>query len=868
MRKTIFLSFLLIGIISCQPLGSFSVNPSDKLSVESLPNASNNVSLTISNSNAGKAFSLTESTITGTDASLFTFTKEDNSAATPFSVSVGSTTRFLLKFSPTSLGVKSAVLTLSFDSHPSIVIPIRGLCKAGEGGDNEPSLQYIFDTLLFKQNVGDNDPTSASYNDDRSTWKLFPRGDTEIVSRYFVAADPLKNVTIVPIACYGPNKTPGQFTTATSELSVCDAKFQAGSSGCKSLLQIGEAQGQTLNPSYSGVNYFTPAANQPFSFYSRWPAFSDRNDGNVYGDDQFNTFTNALPHHVRVYPYSDQQGNQIPDTYVLTWEEYTEAVDFQDLIIVVSNIRPSGSPLKIENNATPNVGGIPLFGFENLAVIFPNTTSATLLLRNTGPIAVEITDLTITNAVFKLTDAFPITVPANSAKNLTFTYSPTGNQLASSTVQLAIEGNSPSPISLYAISGNSFTAPDLVGSWGLSINEQVSSSSWTVADTSKPGYAYLLGSLSSSNGLSTLQIASTDIRGSGTFQGKNTGFGITIVDASGTTNSSSLQFYPVRNKRTSKLALNSWVVASGSSVWYVTNVQPVSSNSPFGAFSGPFYLDFSAAIPRTLLDSNGNSIGFTSYRSGFLPSLAQVSYSSKSLTLTSSTSTNAPQVSFYGKAMPVTVRVEISSLSNFGSGEQSFGVFIGTTNVENSVKIVVTWTSSTSASVGVSVGNNAPSSSQTVALPLTSLVLELTVNPLTKQASGSFKDGSNTFQSISPVDVGNINLFDSISHAGVFASGPSFTVTLTSFNLFAASHSSQVVQSPLDYYGGSASTLIPSSSDGGNQQNTSQDGPGDDQTTLRPPTNTLSPSSPTGGSSLVFVSWGIIALLASISVQL
>ena len=48
----------------------------------------------------------------------------------------------------------------------------------------------------------------------------------------------------------------------------------------------------------SDLKLFDPGLNS-FGFYNRWPFFSNRI---LYSEDALNTFNNAIPHHVRVYP--------------------------------------------------------------------------------------------------------------------------------------------------------------------------------------------------------------------------------------------------------------------------------------------------------------------------------------------------------------------------------------------------------------------------------------------------------------------------------------------------------------------------------------------------------------------------------------
>ncbi len=72
---------------------------------------------------------------------------------------------------------------------------------AGLGNTNEPSLQRIFDTLTFKVNVGDDDPTTSVIHSDANQQKALLLGD-EVAMPRFVKANEKMPVTLTVAAAF------------------------------------------------------------------------------------------------------------------------------------------------------------------------------------------------------------------------------------------------------------------------------------------------------------------------------------------------------------------------------------------------------------------------------------------------------------------------------------------------------------------------------------------------------------------------------------------------------------------------------------------------------------------------------------------
>ena len=258
--------------------------------------------------------------ITGADANQFSI------SSLPSTVTAQNSGSFTISFDPASPGPKSAILTLTGTNAESVVINLRGLGKAGTGGSNEPSLQWILDTQLGAGvvNVGDTDtstnlinlPAGTTYNDllgDEIDAQRFERAiEAPITLQVLGVYGPEANNPIVALGWYAAGNP-----NATNELLT----VENGVAG----------NGQTLNPIVNGALSFDPGV-ESFGFYSRWPFFNNRQ---LFSEDALNTFTGAIPHHVRVYELPGED-----NAYIIATEEHISGFDYQDIVIIARNVRP------------------------------------------------------------------------------------------------------------------------------------------------------------------------------------------------------------------------------------------------------------------------------------------------------------------------------------------------------------------------------------------------------------------------------------------------------------------------------------------------------------------------------------------------
>lgn len=277
---------------------------------------------TLTFSNTGNAnLTISNLAISGTNANQFQIT---NKPTLPVTLKAGSSTKVSIAFNPTTIGPKGGSLQIkSNDPDTSVAtVNLRGLGTKGLGGGNEPSLQWILDTCQIPIKVGDPDPT----NNSLPTTK--PLGDEVALPQFEKAGAGAVKVEV--IAVFGPQSSSGIVTRF--------GYYSSGNASSKhQLFTVPNASYQSLKPSVSGSTSFDPGTSN-FSFYSIWPFFNNRN---VYGEDHLNTFTGAIPHHVRVYPLKNANGTVASNAYVVATEEHISGFDYQDIVVVVRNVKPA-----------------------------------------------------------------------------------------------------------------------------------------------------------------------------------------------------------------------------------------------------------------------------------------------------------------------------------------------------------------------------------------------------------------------------------------------------------------------------------------------------------------------------------------------
>ena len=262
--------------------------------------------------------------LSGIDANQFKITQKPT---LPRTLAADSSTTVSIAFNPTMIGPLGALLQINTNDPdtPQATVTLRGLGTKGLGGQNEPSLKRILDTYQIPLNVGDPNPADSSLPTTN------PLGDEVSISQ-FQKAD-TGPVTLEPIAVFSLKSTSGIV-----------AKFGYYTSGNPAnktqLFTVPNASYQSLRSSVSGTTRFDPGTRN-FGFYSIWPFFDNRT---IYSEDNLNTFSGAIPHHVRVYPFKNPNGTVVPNAYVLATEVITTSFDYQDIVVIIRNVKPATSP--------------------------------------------------------------------------------------------------------------------------------------------------------------------------------------------------------------------------------------------------------------------------------------------------------------------------------------------------------------------------------------------------------------------------------------------------------------------------------------------------------------------------------------------
>jgi hypothetical protein len=266
----------------------------------------------------------------------------------PLTVAAGASTTLTIKFVattepsvpynetsspayPTGGGVYhgSLVLNSNDPNSPTATVPLAGWWQYHSENANEPSLQSIVN-LLHGWTTNINSTPIPELTQNNSTTNSVPTyyGE-EVVSAYWMEADPSLAVTVQEIAAY---HTEGN--TATTYW------YTKGSGSHNKLFTTASDDGQTLFPYATGTT--TPAA----ASFTSSGTFGFDLDGE-FSDDSLNTaYPSAGGHHVRFYPLRDDSGNLIPNTYIMTMDYSSSGAnfDFQDNVYIVNNIHPMSVP--------------------------------------------------------------------------------------------------------------------------------------------------------------------------------------------------------------------------------------------------------------------------------------------------------------------------------------------------------------------------------------------------------------------------------------------------------------------------------------------------------------------------------------------
>ncbi|WP_036196277.1 malectin domain-containing carbohydrate-binding protein [Nocardioides aequoreus] len=357
--------------------------------------------------NTGTApLTITGATVSGPDAGLFARTGTLPTSAVP----AGGTATIPVTFNPTVAGPRGATLTVTTDSQatPSVTTTLRGLGTLGTGGSNEPSLQWILDTLQIPVDVGDPDPT----NNDMPVTSALIGDEVEIES---FRSDPFDNIVrFEALSLFGPAGPNGNTVTVGAydpESPTDRTTVGQGPNG----------QNQKVLPIFTGTAAAgSPVDNLPdaFSLDFTWHGLSNRVTSQQ--DERNLSWSSGNGHKVRVYPLKNADGTVEPYSYIVAPEDVPTGVDFQDAVMVVRNVQPL---------VTSGNGDISASKPELVFSGVKGTTSATqsVEVTNDGTTALEISSVALTGAHagdFTLAGGGPATLPVGGTATYQVAFKP------------------------------------------------------------------------------------------------------------------------------------------------------------------------------------------------------------------------------------------------------------------------------------------------------------------------------------------------------------------------------------------------------------------------------------------------------------
>lgn len=332
-----------------------------------------------------------------------------------------------------SVDVARLILLTNDPNKRGITIGLRGLDTAGEGNDKEPSLQRVIDTFGLPINVGDANPADYLLGT--------PTADSdEVPVQRLQAAEP-GVVSIRPLALFGVSSGPavrlGYYTPGNIE------------SG-KELWYVPVESAQSVNPTVYGQTLFNPG-NETFALFTQWPGFfnADGSVRKVFSEDGLNSTwepNGSATRKMRFYPFVDQAGNAAPNTYLVAVEEYTGSYDNQDLLFIVSNVKPADATpvLAVTNNMPfPDNNRVVFNTVDIDDEFFPNATreTRTIQVRNTG--AASLVASFSTTGLFNIESGggSNVTIAPGTSRNLVIRFTASGGNLHTGT--LVITSNDP-----------------------------------------------------------------------------------------------------------------------------------------------------------------------------------------------------------------------------------------------------------------------------------------------------------------------------------------------------------------------------------------------------------------------------------------
>jgi hypothetical protein len=297
-----------------------------------------------------KMLTITAIGISGANSADFAIT---HAPALPVTIAPGAQRAVDVAFRPVDTTVQqfaSLDVTTNDPIQPVVSATLAGADAVGFEGGREPKLRDITRLAGFSDVIP-----------NRPGQTRIPASIDEIISPYWVAADPASPVVLRTLAHYSTRETTCGVATgwvaASAPTTVNDLYCFPGGTDPNG------GQNQMLDPAPTGVNSFSPGT-------AVFGLSADR----TFSDDSYNT--SARYHDWRFFPAKDPTGRVIAHTWIAAVDIGTvlqgKNFDYQDEVIVMSNADPQ----------LPLAPGAPAPGASSLSRNFANTYPGTIADAN------------------------------------------------------------------------------------------------------------------------------------------------------------------------------------------------------------------------------------------------------------------------------------------------------------------------------------------------------------------------------------------------------------------------------------------------------------------------------------------------------
>ncbi|WP_187262777.1 malectin domain-containing carbohydrate-binding protein [Pontibacter beigongshangensis] len=376
-----------------------------------------------------------------------------NTSALPLSISSRASAELVIEFIAPDQGTRVSVLqgALNISSNDDLApfksVKLIGLWQKKGEGSSEPWAKEIINAYGLKTNVGFNANDGST---NRGT-KIVANSD-EIISPYFVRADPSKPVYVIQIAAYHG---------CCSQSETIKWHNKGSGTNTSIFTHIG-LDGQTLLPRKGNTNpvpadgSFAPSGAFGLSIQQ---SFTDR----------ARNFEGKIG--IRIWKAKDVNGNIIPNAYLMGMDYLTSPFvnyDYQDNIYYVSNLRPEGGAVHYsELDATPSAvefGAVLAGSSKNLSVNLKNL-GRTYADGSSDP-SITITSVELigpNSSEFSATMPSTTTLGPQSSANTSVSFRPTSLGIKNAALLVHYSSAaSPLRVPLYGIANNGSSTISIV----------------------------------------------------------------------------------------------------------------------------------------------------------------------------------------------------------------------------------------------------------------------------------------------------------------------------------------------------------------------------------------------------------------------